>query len=117
LEILKALWEQGEASVRQVHDRLCPNGELAFNTTQTLLRIMEDKGLVAHRVQGRTFIYRPKYSRQCASASFLHKVFDGSLDQLVLSMLEAENHTAEELKELERLIAKARRRKQSEQKE
>jgi BlaI family penicillinase repressor len=117
LEILKALWEQGEASVRQVHDRLCPNGELAFNTTQTLLRIMEEKGLVAHRAQGRTFIYRPKYSRERASASFLHKVFDGALDQLVLSMLEAENHTPDELKELERLIARARRRKQSQNNE
>jgi predicted transcriptional regulator len=97
LEILKVLWEQGEASVRQVHDRLCPNGELAFNTTQTLLRIMEEKGLVTHRNQGRTFIYRPTYSRQRASASFL-------------SMLEAENHTPDQLRELERLIAKARRK-------
>jgi predicted transcriptional regulator len=111
LEILKVLWEQGEASVRQVHDRLCPNGELAFNTTQTLLRIMEEKGLVTHRNQGRTFIYRPTYSRQRASASFLQKIFDGALDQLVLSMLEAENHTPDELRELERLIAKARRKK------
>jgi BlaI family transcriptional regulator, penicillinase repressor len=96
-----------------VHDRLYPKGELAFNTTQTLLRIMEEKGLVAHRVQGRTFIYRPKYSRARASSSFLHKVFDGALDQLVLSMLEAENHTPDEMRELERLIAKARRKRQS----
>lgn len=113
LEILKMLWELGEGSVRRVHDRLRPNGELAFNTTQTLLRIMEEKGLVGHSVQGHKFVYRPKYSRERASASFLSKVFDGALDQLVLSMLEAERHSAEELKSIERLIAKARRREQS----
>ena len=52
LEILKVLWELGSGSVRDVHARMCPEGELAFNTIQTLLRIMEDKGLVGHRSQG-----------------------------------------------------------------
>ena len=57
LQILKVLWEIGSGSVREVHRRLCPNDECAFNTVQTLLRIMEDKGLVEHRTEGRTFIY------------------------------------------------------------
>lgn len=111
LEILKVLWELGEGSVRQVHERLCPQGECAFNTVQTLLRIMEDKGLVEHRTKGRTFIYAPKYTREQVSSRFLHNVFDGALDQLVLSMLQAENVGPDELKDLERLIAKARREK------
>jgi predicted transcriptional regulator len=112
LEILKALWELGSASVRQVHDLLCPEGELAFNTIQTVLRIMEDKGLVEHRSEGRTFIYVPKYSRERVSSRFLNKVFDGALDQLVVSMLRAKDASADELKDLEKLIAKARRDKQ-----
>ncbi|HEV3237104.1 MAG TPA: BlaI/MecI/CopY family transcriptional regulator [Gemmataceae bacterium] len=112
LEILKALWELGSASVRQVHDLLCPEGELAFNTIQTMLRIMEDKGLVEHRSEGRTFIYVPKYSRERVSSRFLNKVFDGALDQLVVSMLRAKDASADELKDLEKLIAKARRDKQ-----
>jgi predicted transcriptional regulator len=52
LDILKVLWKLGSASVRAVHEELCPGGELAFNTIQTLLRIMEEKGLVRHRAEG-----------------------------------------------------------------
>ena len=117
LEILKVLWELGSGSVREVHQRLCPNDELAFNTVQTLLRIMEDKGLVTHIARGRTFVYEPKYSREQVTSRFLHKVFDGSMDQLVLSMLQATDATAEELRELEQLIAKARREKRKEKEE
>ena len=113
LEILKVLWEIGEGSVRDVHERLHPQGEAHFNTVQTLLRIMENKGLVAHRAEGRTFIYFAKHSREKVTRRFLHKVFDGALDQLVLSLLLAEDASAAELKELERLIARARRAKQS----
>ena len=113
LELLKALWELGEGSVRDVHARLHPRGEAHFNTVQTLLRIMEEKGLVGHRAEGRTFIYFPKHSREKVTRRFLHKVFDGALDQLVLSLLQAEDASAATLQELERLIAKARRAKQS----
>ncbi len=117
LEILKVLWELGEGSVRDVHERLHPQGEAHFNTVQTLLRIMENKCLVAHRAEGRTFIYFAKHSRDRVTRRFLQKVFDGALDQLVLSLLESEDASAAELKELERLIAKARRAKQSRQEE
>ncbi len=117
LEILKVLWELGEGSVRDVHERLHPQGEAHFNTVQTLLRIMENKGLVAHRAEGRTFIYFAKHSRDRVTRRFLQKVFDGALDQLVLSLLESEDASAAELKELERLIAKARRAKQSREEE
>ena len=113
LEILKTLWELGSGSVREVHERMCPSGELAFNTVQTLLRIMEDKGLVTHRAEGRTFVYSPTHSRERVTSRFLNKVFDGALDQLVLSVLRAKDASPEELKDLERLIAKARREKQT----
>jgi predicted transcriptional regulator len=118
LEILKALWELGSASVREVHQHLCPGGELHFNTIQTMLRIMEEKkSLVRHRVEGRTFIYEPAHSREQVTARFLNKVFDGAVDQLVLSLLQASDASPEELKDLEKLIAKARKRKQGGQRE
>jgi predicted transcriptional regulator len=117
LDILKVLWEIGSGSVREVHERLCPSGELAFNTVQTLLRIMEDKGLVAHRAEGRTFIYAPSHSREQVSSRFLDKVFDGALDQLVLSMLRTRDVSPRELRELEELIAQARRDRQRRDKE
>lgn len=113
LDVLKALWTLGSASVREVHRQMCPDGELAFNTVQTLLRIMEEKGLVRHRAEGRTFVYEPTYSRDRAASRLLHRVFDGALDQVVLSLLESTDASAEELRGLERLIAAARKRKGS----
>ncbi len=115
LDVLKALWELGSGSVREVHERMYPGGELAFNTVQTLLRIMEDKGLVRHRAEGRTFIYEPLYKRDRVTSRLLHGVFDGALDQVVISLLQAKDASEEELKGLERLIAEARKRKKSTQ--
>jgi predicted transcriptional regulator len=97
--------------VREIHQFLCPNDELAFNTVQTILRAMEEKGLVEHRNQGRIFIYYPRHSRERVATRFLNKVFDGALDQLVLTLLNAKETSAEELKELERLITRARKQK------
>jgi BlaI family penicillinase repressor len=112
LEILKVLWELGPANVRQVRQRLCPNGELAFTTVQTLLRIMDEKGLVTHKRRGRSFVYAARYSREKAASRFLHQVFDGAIDQVIVSMLSTARSSLEELKQLERIIAQSRRRKQ-----
>jgi predicted transcriptional regulator len=109
LDILKALWQLGEGTVRQVLDVVAPEGQLAFNTIQTQLRIMEDKGLVAHRAEGRTFIYRPLYSRDAASQRFLNKVFDGAVRDLVMTLLKSRDVPPAELRELEQMIAAARR--------
>jgi BlaI family transcriptional regulator, penicillinase repressor len=113
LDVLKALWALGSGSVREVHEWMCPDGELAFNTIQTLLRIMEDKGLIRHRAQGRTFIYEPIYKRDRVTARLLHRVFDGALDQAVLSLLQAKDASETELRGLERMIAEARKLKAS----
>lgn len=110
LDILKALWAIGSGSVRAVHDRVKAEHALAFNTVQSLLRIMEEKGLVRHRAEGRTFVYEPVYARDRV-ASRLLRVFDGALDQVVLSLLEAKDPTDAELTRLEELIAAARRKK------
>jgi predicted transcriptional regulator len=111
IEILKVLWEIGEGSVRAVHERMSPAGELHFNTVQTQLRIMDRKGLVIHRRDGRTLLYRPVYTREQESSRFLQQVFNGSLDQLVLSMLAAERIKPETLDELEEMIKDARKKK------
>src|SRR2546423_1788682 len=83
----------------------------AWSTVQTVLRIMEDKGLVERRTEGRTFIYAPTHSRERVASRFLNKVFDGALDQFVLTILQGKDASPGELEELERLIAKARREK------
>ncbi len=114
LDVLKALWALGSGTVREVHEHMCPEGEAAFNTIQTLLRIMEDKGLVRHRATGRTFIYEPIYKRDRVTARLLDRVFDGALDQAVLSLLQAKDASENELRDLERMIALARKKKASE---
>ncbi|MEX0641788.1 MAG: BlaI/MecI/CopY family transcriptional regulator [Pirellulales bacterium] len=113
IEILKVLWVIGEGSVRDVHARLMESTGLHFNTIQTQLRIMDDKGLVSHRKMGRTFLYKPRCTREQMSSRFLHKVFDGAIDQCVLSMLSAERVKEAELKELAQLIEGMRKRKGS----
>ena len=77
LDVLKVLWELRSGSVREVHEKMCPDGELAFNTVQSLLRIMEEKGLVRHRAQGRTFVYEPTYSRDRVTSRLLHRSSTG----------------------------------------
>lgn len=113
VEILKVLWEIGEGSVRDVHQKLAEVTGLHFNTIQTQLRIMDDKGLVSHRQDGRTFLYKPRCTREQVSSQFLHKVFDGAIDQCVLSMLSAERVKEAELKELAELIEGMRKGKKS----
>ncbi|MBX9625101.1 MAG: BlaI/MecI/CopY family transcriptional regulator [Gemmataceae bacterium] len=113
LDVLKALWDLGAGTVREVHDRLAPGLGLAFNTVQTVLRNMEDKGLVGHRAAGRTFTYYPRHTREQVTGRFLSKVFDGALDQFVLSTLRAADASPDELADLERLIAEARANKQT----
>jgi len=113
LEILKVLWELGPSSVRTVHRQLAQgqDKDLAYNTVQTLLRIMEtSKGLVSHHVEGRTFIYSPCFSRDDNAVRFLDRVFDGAAAQLVQSLLRTERISPEELDQLHALIAEARRK-------
>jgi predicted transcriptional regulator len=115
LEILKVLWENGPSSVRVVYRQLLdqqPEGEdLAYNTVQTLLRIMETKGLVTHAQEGRAFVYSARYSRDQSAARFLERVFDGAASQLVASLLQAERISPEELERMQTLIADARKKR------
>jgi len=112
LEILKVLWEHGPRGVADTH-RLLQSADgkaTASNTVQTLLRIMEAKGLVTHDLDGRAFIYRPVYSRDESAARFLDRVFDGAASQLVLSLLNAEKIPPAELESLRTLINAARKK-------
>lgn len=116
LEILKILWQCGEATVREVHQQISRSLPMVQNTVQSFLRTMEEKGLVRHRVEGRTFIYQPVLQRdktnQRLVSRLLHRAFDGAVDQLVQSVLSLEQATPEELARLEALIADARKGKQ-----
>ncbi len=113
LDVLKVLWELGESKVRDIHEAMNTTEPCAFTTVQTLLRIMAGKGLVEQRAEGRTLYYRPLYSREQSTSRFLDRVFDGAIDQFVLNMLHDEKVSSEQMRDLERLIAKARRAKEA----
>lgn len=113
LEALKVLWDKGEATVREVCDALGDTGqELAYTTVLSLLQVMEQKGLVAHRRQGKAYVYLPRIERERTfrhlAAGFLDRVFDGAVDEYLVHVLESRKLTAAELDELEAMILRAR---------
>jgi BlaI family transcriptional regulator, penicillinase repressor len=109
-DLLKVLWDLGPSSVRDVHAAVNKESvePIAYNTVQTLLRIMEGKQLVTHHAEGRTFIYTPRFSREESAARFLDRVFDGAASELMLSLIRAERVTADELDRMHTLIDQAR---------
>lgn len=114
LRILQILWNAGEASVAGVHKTLQPERDLAYTTIATMLRKMEDRGLVEHREEGRTFLYRARVGADQVGRSMtdhvVESLFQGSLAGAVNHLLQTREVTREELNELERLIRAAKRR-------
>lgn len=112
LEIMKVIWERGEASVRDVYEALRDELPIVQNTVQAFLRTMEEKGLVQHRVEGRTFIYRPLIEREPTRAQLasqlLQRVFDGAVDQLVQSVFDVRRPSPQEIARLEALLSEAK---------
>ena len=117
LQILKILWAKGEASVREVYEEMSKSLPIVQNTVQAFLRTMEEKRLVKHRVEGRTFIYQPipqdDATKQKLVSRVLHRVFDGAIDQLVQSVLSLREPTPDELAKIETLLSEARSNKKS----
>ncbi|MFP5204158.1 MAG: BlaI/MecI/CopY family transcriptional regulator [Acidobacteriota bacterium] len=111
LRLMKILWQRGESAVTDLVSAM-PQGEtLAYNSVLTTIRILEQKGYVAHRQDGRAFVYRPVVAEQEASRSevrhVLQRFFGNSREQLLLSMLGDREMTREELERLKEAIRQA----------
>jgi predicted transcriptional regulator len=117
LAILRTLWDRGEAAVAEVHETLAERG-LALTTIATMLRKMEEKGLVAHRENGRQFLYRakddPNLVQKNLVGDLVAKLFDGDPLALVSHLLRAGEIELSELDDLRRRVAEAERKAQKE---
>lgn len=113
LRIMKILWASGEATVGAVHEELAREKDLAYTTIATMLRKMEARGLVKHRLEGRSFIYRPAVGEEAVSRGMadhlLDRLFEGSLSDMVHHLLSTREISREELKRLEKLIAERKK--------
>jgi BlaI family penicillinase repressor len=114
LEIMQVLWERGEARVGEVHEALGASAGLAYTTVATMLRKMEDRGLVTHEAQGRSFLYRAAVTEEQVSrdmaGDLLDRVFSGSLSAMVSHLLTTREVGPGELKRLEQLISQRRKK-------
>ncbi len=113
LEALKVLWDRGDSTVREVGDALISAGEpLAYTTVLSLFQVMEQKGLVDHRKQGKAHVYFPLVDRSSTfrrlAGGFLDRVFDGAVDEYLVHALEGKRLSNSELDSLEAMIADAR---------
>lgn len=111
LRLMKILWRRGESAVNDLVAAM-PEGEpLAYNSVLTTVRILEQKGYVEHRQEGRAFIYRPVVAEQEASRSevnhVLSRFFGNSREQLLLTLLGDGEVSREELERLKEVIREA----------
>jgi BlaI family transcriptional regulator, penicillinase repressor len=112
--IMAVLWSCGEATTADVHEALRVPRGLALTTIATMLRKMEDKGLVAHRVDGRQFVYRTRVSedqvRRSMVGELVGRLFGGDPKALVAHLVSENEIDAAELDELRRRLGSKRRR-------
>jgi predicted transcriptional regulator len=111
LRLMKILWLRGESAVTDLVAAM-PEGEpLAYNSVLTTIRILEKKGYVDHRQEGRAFIYRPCVAEYEAGRSevrhVLNRFFGNSREQLLLSLLGDDQISVEELERLKETIRNA----------
>jgi BlaI family transcriptional regulator, penicillinase repressor len=107
-QIMQTLWQHGQATARQITDELAKSQPIAHSTVQTLLRQLEAKGVVAHDLEDRAFVFRPLYQQAQVTETplrdLLHRVYQGSVVNLMSHLLKHEEVSPEERAQLRALI-------------
>ena len=111
LRLMKVLWDRGESTVADMVAATSAEGELAYTSVLTTIRILETKGYVSHRQEGRAFLYSTSVGELEAGRSevrhVLQRFFGNSRERLLLSLLGDDEGSPEELKRLKQAIAVA----------
>jgi predicted transcriptional regulator len=112
LEIMKVVWARRSATVRDVYEDLRARRRVAYTTVMTMMNILERKGHLRKRAEGRSFVYQPaRPKRQVVGAmvrEFLDRVFGGSAEPLLVQLVQDRRLTERDLADLARRIRKAR---------
>jgi predicted transcriptional regulator len=107
LEIMRVVWELGEATARQIQEKL--PGDRHYNSVLTIIRVLERKGHLAHRAEGKAHVYRarqqPEKSRGKVLTHLIKQVFGGSAASLVLHLVETGDLTEDDLREVRTKMA------------
>jgi predicted transcriptional regulator len=115
LEILKVVWQRGEATVREVFRDLSAQRKIAYTTVLTMMGILEQKGHLKKTAGERAYIYTPTKPQQQVVGSmvneFVHRVFNGSARPLLVHLVENPDTPADELAEIEKLLKDRRKKK------
>ena len=108
LEIMKVVWQKGEATVRDVYEDLLGRREIAYTTVMTMMNVLEGKGHLKKRQDDRAYVYKPTRTETTVVRSmvreFVDRLFDGSAQPLVVHLVKDRRLTRKELEELTRLI-------------
>jgi len=111
LRLMRVLWVRGECAVAEVVAAVADETPLAYNSVLTTIRVLERKGYVTHRQEGRAFLYSACVAQQEASRAevqhMLARFFGNSRERLLLSLLGDDEITADELRRLKETIANA----------
>ena len=107
---MHVLWDEGSANVQIVQQKL--NRSLAYTTVQTMLNILHRKGKVKRVLQDRAYFYTPVVSRSHVArqhiGDIIDRLFGGSAESLVMSLVETKHLTPEKLARLQQLIEENR---------
>ena len=110
LEIMHVLWETGPANVQSVQQHL--ERELAYTTVQTMLNILHRKGKVKRTLKDRAYFYKPVVSRSQVvgqhMSDIVDRLFGGSAESLVMSLVETKHLTPQKLARLQKLLEETR---------
>ena len=110
---MAVLWERGEATTADVHEALQAERGLALTTIATMLRKMEDKGVVAHRAEGRQFVYRPTVTqaevRESMVGELVERLFGGDAAALVAHLVSEHEIDGADLAELRKRVGGERK--------
>lgn len=109
LKIMHALWDKGSSSVNDVREYLAADDDLAYNTVQTMLNVLCRKGRVRRDLKQRAYFYRAVQKKETvlrnAVRDLVERMFSGSPEELVMSLIKTNQVDAKKIAELSRRLA------------